>query len=194
MKDCMTLNLIQLIFQYLKPKTVIDLGTWTGASAMYYADQLDLVGVKDYQVISVDVSHDCLHPKAKEDARITFVKDTLANYKTIFPPELLDKMEHPVFISEDAHFNTVELLSYLNGYLKKDDFIMIEDTHPETNYKIYYEPDDTVEVIEGKENDKEPLVYEFLEKNKEWRVDNYFAAYFGQYSTTNGLGYLARVE
>lgn len=65
MKDCMTLNLIQLIFQYLKPKTVLDIGTWTGASAMYYADMLDLAGVKDYQVISIDVSHDYLHPKAK---------------------------------------------------------------------------------------------------------------------------------
>lgn len=134
------------------------------------------------------------HAKAKEDTRIKFVKDNLANYKYIFPPDLLEKIEHPVFISEDAHFNTVELLSYLNGYLKKGDFIMIEDAHPETLYKIYFDFNEKVELVRGKENDKEPLVFEFMENNKEWRVDNYFAAYFGQYSTTNGLGYLTRVE
>ena len=131
MKDCMTLNLIHNIFCYLRPKTVLDFGSYTGASAVYYADQLDLIGVKDYKLLSYDVSHDCLHPSAKEDQRITFTKESLGNYKTLFPPEFLKELEHPIFISEDAHFNTVELLSYLNEYLEKGDFIVIEDLHPE---------------------------------------------------------------
>ena len=38
MKDCLTLNLIHNLFYYLMPKTVLDFGSWTGASAMYYAD------------------------------------------------------------------------------------------------------------------------------------------------------------
>ena len=71
---------------------------------------------------------------------------------------------------------------------------MIEDTHPETLYKIYFDKDEKVELQGEKGNDKEPLVFEFLEQNKQWRVDNYFASYFGQYSTTNGLGYLVRME
>ena len=40
-----------------------------------------MVGVKDYEVISVDISHDCLHSKAKADTRIKFVKEDLSNYK-----------------------------------------------------------------------------------------------------------------
>ena len=38
MKDCMTLNLVHNLFYYLMPKTVLDFGSWSGASAMYYAD------------------------------------------------------------------------------------------------------------------------------------------------------------
>ena len=106
---------------------------------MYFADQLDIVGVQGYRVISYDISHDYLHATAQADKRIEFVKGDLTEYKLLIPEEFLAKLEHPVFISDDVHVNTVELLSYINGYLKKGDFIMIEDLHPETMDKIDYE-------------------------------------------------------
>ena len=82
----------------------------------------------------------------------------------------------------------------MNKYLKKGDYIIIEDTHPESLYKIYYDEEEEVEEQGVKGNDKEAYLFEFLEKHQEWRVDNYFAAYFGQYSTTNGLGYLTKFD
>ena len=99
MKDCMTLNLVHNLFYYLMPKTVLDFGSWSGASAMYYADQLELLGVKDFKVFSYDVSHSYLHPKAKADGRINYIKASLEDYKELFNPEFLETLEHPVFVA-----------------------------------------------------------------------------------------------
>lgn len=193
MKDCMTLNLLHNLFYYLQPKTVLDFGSWTGASAMYMADQLDLLGVKDYKVFSYDITHDSLHPKAKADERIKYIQASLKDYKELFTLEFMSSLEHPIFISEDAHVNTVELLTHLNQFLKKRDFVIIEDMHPETPDDIDMETDE-IKSQKELDNSKEYTLFGFLEKNPEWRVDNYFASYFGKYSTTNGYAYLARLE
>ncbi len=90
LKDCQTMNIIQHLIQYLKPKTILDIGSWAGASALYYADHCDLNGIKDYKIYSVDISHEYLHPKAKADKRIEFIKADIAEYKEIFPPAMLE--------------------------------------------------------------------------------------------------------
>ena len=102
-------------------------------------------------------------------------------------------MEHPLLVLDDCHVETVAVLSYLAKYMNKGDYIVIEDLHP-ASLDDYPFMGGQAKMIKETGNDKEPTMYDFLKLNGEWRVDNYFAGYFGQYSSTNGHGYLVKTE
>lgn len=102
------------------------------------------------------------------------------------------KMEHPIVVFEDCHVATVEMLSYFAKYMKKGDYAIIEDIHPSTLDAFPIPGKKTITIGETGKT-KEPKMYEFMKLNKDFRVDNYFAAFFGQYCHTNGHGYLTKI-
>ena len=48
-------------------------------------------------------------------------------------------LKHPIFLVEDSHTNIVEVLSKMDKFLISGDYISIEDTLAEKNYKCLEE-------------------------------------------------------
>ncbi len=89
MKSPLDLVTLQDVFCREKPATVIELGSYSGGCALWFADMLKCFGTK-YHVYSVDISFDCLHEKVKKREDITFIKGDLAKeVQKIFPERML---------------------------------------------------------------------------------------------------------
>jgi len=122
--------ILPMLIWELKPATVFELGSGTGASACWMADVLE--GFKlDTWVHSADLNPvDMRHPKVR------FVAGDCMSPETLFGAELLSSAPHPFLIVEDAHKNVREVLLYLDRFLTKGDYLIVEDSlkkHEELN-------------------------------------------------------------
>ena len=89
MKSPLDLITMQDLFSNLKPATVFEFGSYSGGSALWFADMLKCFSVKS-NVYSVDISFDCLHETAKKREDITFIKaDVTKEMDKIFPEKML---------------------------------------------------------------------------------------------------------
>lgn len=105
-----------------QPKTIIEIGSGNGASAIWMADLMKSYELKT-KVISLDII-EVQHNRAD----ITFIKDDAENIPTLFPKEQLEKLEHPWLIVHDEHFHIDLALSHFSQYMEKGDYFFIEDS------------------------------------------------------------------
>ncbi|RMX38093.1 hypothetical protein pdam_00003088 [Pocillopora damicornis] len=129
LKDCLDLIAVQELFWELKPRTVIELGAYKGGSALWAADMLKMIGVTS-RVLSMDIDLSLLDPVAKAYPDVTFIQGDSLEIDKCFPPELLQELPHPWFITEDAHVNVTGVLEYFDKFTEPDDYICVEDTNP----------------------------------------------------------------
>ena len=109
----------------LRPRTVIEVGTKEGGSALWFADALEAHGIEP-RVVSIDVDN----PPALDDDRIEFLRGDGARLKDVLPPERLAKLPHPFLVIEDsAHLFEVSLavLDFFDPHLAPGDYIVVED-------------------------------------------------------------------
>ena len=126
----------QMIYQQflslVKPKTVIELGTYAGGSALWMADMSNIFG-NTCHIYSMDIDPSLIADQAiklKPD-NLTFVEGDCFAIEKAFNPDFLTKASHPLVLIEDAHHNTEAILHYFHEYLKPCDYIIAEDTHPD---------------------------------------------------------------
>lgn len=111
----------------LKPKTIVELGVYSGGSLIWFRDLAKAFGFS-CTVIGVDI----------DLSRCQIQEDDMSNIKLIrgdcnFPEKLeFGKLEHPILFIDDAHCNTFNILKYglVNDILKTGDYFIIEDTIP----------------------------------------------------------------
>jgi cephalosporin hydroxylase len=115
---------LQLLSQ-LAPRTVIEIGTKFGGSALWFADMLAAQGV-DAQVLSVDIE-----PLARfTDPRITFLQGDARQLDAVLPAALLQQCPRPWLVIEDSshHYpETIAVLDYFHAWLQPGDYIVVED-------------------------------------------------------------------
>jgi len=108
------------------PRTVIEVGTKYGGSALWFADMLSVQGVTDARVVSVDIE-----PLANiTDPRITFLKGDARNLGDVLKQELLQQCPRPWLVVEDSsHYyeETFATLNFFHNHLQTGDYIVIED-------------------------------------------------------------------
>jgi cephalosporin hydroxylase len=124
MKDPFSLACYPLVIQEVRPRTIIEIGSYHGGSALWLADILGIFGLEDTHVHSFDVN---LGRIAVEDPRITFHRADSTHVED-YAAELLLSLPHPWLLIEDAHVNVYEVLTYFDRFLQSEDFIIIEDT------------------------------------------------------------------
>lgn len=164
MKDPMSLTTYQELIQELKPKTILEFGSYDGGSALWMSDLCKSLEIKckiytfDIRKISVD--------------NITSI--TVDNYK--FKDyvqnnlDLFNSLEHPVLVIEDSHENISEILSEVDLFLNTGDYIIVEDTIYRSNYD---------------------QMLEFL-KSKKYLVDTYYCDFWGNNNSWNFNSYLIK--
>ncbi|WP_017443324.1 CmcI family methyltransferase [Rickettsia gravesii] len=85
----------QGLIQALKPKTIIEFGSFKGASALWLAD-IQSLSVKDGKVISIDIDFENIDQAVKEDNRIEFLQGDSNKVEAIFPKEKISEIVHPI--------------------------------------------------------------------------------------------------
>ena len=172
----------------VKPKTIIEFGTYSGASALWLSDTCQLNGFKS-KIVSVDIDPTLIDKRVKDlvassGADVSFVQGDCNEIEKIFSPSFLANLEHPVAIIDDAHCNTGGVLKFFNEYLVPGDYIIAEDTHPEVPKNTIFDINE--DAFEKTGDGKFRAVEDFCRTFKgSYAVDTYFADFLGYNYTWN---------
>src|SRR5271166_2578243 len=125
LKDPFDLALYPLLLWQLKPRTIIEIGSKSGGSALWFADQLNNLQI-DGHVYSVDIVRvtDVKHP------RVTFLEGSGRNLATCLAAESLRGLRRPWLVIEDAdhtYETSIATLNFFHPLLQADEYIVIED-------------------------------------------------------------------
>jgi cephalosporin hydroxylase len=148
--------LIPLILSELKPRTIIEIGSGSGASALWMSDLLKINGVVG-QVFSIDtrkIEH--------EHEGITFLQGNAEQISDWFPDDLLTQAEHPWLIIDDAHTTFYSVMSILDKMTRPGDYVILEDS----------------------QNQQKALAKFLMQRNHAYLVDTYYVDFFGRNATS----------
>lgn len=170
------------LFSKARPKTVIEVGSNYGGSALFFADMMRRSG-PDARVISVDVNL----PKRVRDPRVTFLQGDALNLAATLTPELLAACPRPWLISEDcAHIEatTRGVLDFFHPMLRAGEYLVVEDG-------VVEEAKDDKHVEQGPNQ----ALHAFLTAHPgDYEIDAELCDFFGYNVTANPNGYLRRVR
>lgn len=118
--------LYSLLLWELKPRTIFEIGSFAGGSALWLGDQLDNFGI-DGHIYSIDINRvtEVSHP------RVTFLEGDGRNLGATLSPDWLASLPRPWLIIEDADHSygtTVAVLEFFHGWLDRGDYLIVEDS------------------------------------------------------------------
>ncbi len=111
-----------MLLHELKPATIIELGSGTGASASWLADVCAPLPSRP-RILSIDREQ----PEVS-DPRIEFHRLDICRIGTFLTAEFSAGLAHPWLVIEDAHVNIAEVLSTVHGLLEPGDYFVVEDS------------------------------------------------------------------
>ncbi len=147
--------LLPMLLSELRPRTVLEIGSGTGASARWLADMMrasDLDGI----VHSVDIK-----PVAESHPGVQFRAGDCASPETLFDLDLLRQAPHPWLVIEDAHVNVHDVLVRMSAFLLPGDYLIVEDSG-------------------GKREDLDRFM---ASRDDQYRVDTQYTDFFGRNAT-----------
>jgi cephalosporin hydroxylase len=150
----------------LRPRTVFEIGSGLGASAVWFADHLMLCGIEG-SVHSVDRARvELQHPQ------VNFHQGDCSNPARLFDLDLLHSAPHPWLVVEDAHQNVAAVIGHMHQFLEPGDYLVVEDSEV-----------------------KRPEIRQFLAAHPDhYLVDTRFTDYFGRNATCAGDSIFVRTK
>lgn len=175
----------QQLIQELKPKIIIEFGSFRGGSALWLAD-IQSLSVPGGKVISFDIDLSSLDPSVKNDSRIEFIQGDSNCIEDLFPLSRFANIPHPLLLIEDAHINTIGILDYFHDHaFKVGDYFIVEDTNFHYNQSCYevwkksLDENTCAEKLSNLNNKLINLNKWLLEKNEMYLVDTFYVDPFG---------------
>ena len=158
-------SLYPMLLWALKPATIIELGSGTGASAVWLADVAAMSGLGS-NVYSVDLTK----PALQHD-RVRFIEGDCLAIKTVFDREFLSSAPHPWLLVEDAHVNVYGVLTHFHPHLRTGDYVIVEDSA-----------------------EKQDEIRRFLAQAPGYKVDTCYTDFFGRNATCAQDSILVRTD
>jgi len=121
-KTAFDMSIYPMLIWEQKPRTIIELGSGSGASALWLADLLAAFSI-DGHIYSLD-----LRPPEADHPGVTFVAGDCQHIERAFPTETMASWPHPWLVIEDAHVNVEGVLDYFHALLRPDDYLIVEDS------------------------------------------------------------------
>lgn len=124
-KSPFELALYPLLLWDLRPRTILEIGSKEGGSALWFADMTGMLGI-DSHVVSIDL----LPVEGIRHDRITFLGGDGRNLAASLSEEFLAGLPHPWLVIEDAdHLEATSkaVLEFFDPHLEAGDYIVIED-------------------------------------------------------------------
>lgn len=187
--------IFQQLFWNLRPATIIELGTFTGGSAIWMADMLRLMEIKS-RIYSMDIDLSLIEEQVKklQPENVTFLEGDSNAIEKTFTEDFLSNLPHPWVVSEDGHTNIYGVLEHFGRFLKQGDYFVVEDLNPDLPCQLgvgrvfpeyHYEPAGMAVLSELKR---------FLSNySEEYAVDSAYTDLFGYNATHNWHGYIRRM-
>jgi cephalosporin hydroxylase len=122
MKNVFDFAMYPALIAELRPRTVFEIGSGLGASALWFADNLEFCGI-DGVVYSVDRTKPAI-----EHPHVQFVQGDCSEPQYLFDPDLLRSAPRPWLVVEDAHHNIGGVLEHFHKYLSSGDYLVVEDS------------------------------------------------------------------
>lgn len=177
--------IMQEIISEIKPDLIIETGSRNGASTLWFADQLNVIGKGE--VVSIELN---MNGNMPNHERVTFIKGSSVSDEVIGQVREKSKGKQTVMVDLDSDHSKSHVLKELELYspfVTLGSYLIVEDTiisgHPsvsvlDSNMKL---------VTEG------PIdaVREFFLKNSDFLVDTTRERF---QITTNPQGYLRRLS
>jgi cephalosporin hydroxylase len=120
----------QEILTELRPQLVIEFGTLSGGSTLYFAEILKLISPQVH-VLSVDINHSAVHDRVRRHPAIELLEaDTLSSMVAARIATLREKYPGPAFwIIDDDHTkeHVLQELKQLRALTLRGDYVVIED-------------------------------------------------------------------
>jgi cephalosporin hydroxylase len=125
LKNPFDFALYPMLLWELKPKTIIEIGSKSGGSGLWFADLLDSFGI-DGRIHSLDIVkvENVSHP------RLTFLEGDGRALEKSFSAEFLTALPRPWLVIEDAdhvYETSIAVLRFFHPHLRPGDYIVIED-------------------------------------------------------------------
>jgi cephalosporin hydroxylase len=182
-KNPFDLALYQLLLWEEKPRSLIEIGSKHGGSALWFADLLRSYGI-DYTIHSIDVRP----PAGHEIPGVTFPQGNGCNLSATLSAGLLSSLPRPMMVIEDADHRratTLAVLRFFDPWLRPGEYIVIEDGIVDDLFDGA--------ALAALEGGPRPAIADFLrERGTEYEIDTRLCDYFGANMTWNVNGYLRR--
>lgn len=114
-----------MLVWHAKPRTIIELGSKFGGSALWFADMLELYGIQG-KVVSIDINR----VTTIQDPRIDFLYGDVSNLGATLSSAYLSSLPRPWMVIEDSshmYEHCLAALEFFHPLLQKDEFLLVED-------------------------------------------------------------------
>lgn len=125
LKNPFDLALYSLLIAEIRPRTLIEIGSHAGGSALWFADTASALGV-DLAIHSVDL----VPPVGTADPRVTFHPGNGRDLAATFSSDFLASLPKPWLVVEDAdhHYQTtLATLRFFDPWVGRGDYVVVED-------------------------------------------------------------------
>lgn len=183
--DCLKCPFDLAIYQRLlwdqKPRTILELGTWRGGSALWFADIASICGL-DCHIYSFDIAGG----PDWTDPRITFRQGDVLQVEQVAPSAWVAGLPRPLLVIEDAGHDfemTYSVLRHFGPLLHPGEYLIVEDG-------ITREMGSDFQYAGGPRR----AIQEFLKSTDQYVIDRSLCDYYGRNVTWNANGYLLRTK
>ena len=189
------LSIFRQFFAYAQPRTVIELGTFTGSSAVWFADTAALLDL-DCHVYSTDADQSLISEDIKKikPKKVTFIQGDRNKIQDVFSSTLLQSLPHPWLVIEDNPADLFVGFKYLNDFMSPGDYAVVENSDPRLPLRlglhVLYDKEEMVPAGTGKLE----LLRKFLkEHGQDYQVDSFYTDLYGYNCTPHWHGFLHKM-
>jgi cephalosporin hydroxylase len=125
MKCPLDMALYTKLIWEMKPKSLIEIGTHAGGSALWFADTLNAAGL-DARIVSIDF----YSASEVTDSRIEFLKGDVHNLSQTLTPQKLAALPRPWLVIEDSahtYQSCISTLEFFSKVLRPNEVLVVED-------------------------------------------------------------------
>lgn len=180
-KNPFDLAIYSMLLDQARPRTLVEIGSYMGGSAIWFADQANLLGL-DLQVLSIDLEV----PATVAGPSVNFLQGDARHLGRVLQPSFMNALRRPLMVVEDSSHQagtTTAVLDFFDSWLRSGEYIVIEDGILSDMRVADLYDGGPLRAIEA-----------FLEKNADrYVVDRGLCDYFGRNVTWNVDGYLRRL-
>ncbi len=123
-KNPFDLALYVQLLETLKPRTIIEIGTSDGGSALWFRDQSRSLGIP-CEILTMDI-----RPLAREIEGVSFFQVDATRPADTFPHARISSAAHPWLVIDDSahtYASTSAILEYFHSFLQPADYLVVED-------------------------------------------------------------------